>query len=75
MYEINGLRNLFFFYSISHLYINYLGIIYKLSLYYIFPLQRTGTHLVRIKELLVAYGNLCRDEYWLPLCFFLYRLF
>jgi hypothetical protein len=36
----------FSFYSISHLYINYLGIIYKLSLYYIFPLQRTGTHLV-----------------------------
>jgi hypothetical protein len=33
----------FSFYSISHLYINYLGIIYKLSLYYIFPLQRTGT--------------------------------
>jgi hypothetical protein len=37
----------FSFYSISHLYINYLGIIYKLSLYYIFPLQRTVTRWAR----------------------------
>ena len=31
-----------FLYSITHLYINYIGIIYKLSLYYMFPVATHG---------------------------------